>query len=110
MVRVPDVLCQMMDSNHRRQKPTDLQSVPFGRSGNLARTSFGASQMLHQATEETTNRLLTSCFPNPCAPLIHSRVMWAGCRLACAGGLRRRRFGVPLVRCAVGSVRPWASD
>ena len=27
-------LCVVMDSNHRRQEPADLQSAPFGHSGN----------------------------------------------------------------------------
>ncbi len=26
---------EVMDSNHRRRKPADLQSVPFGHSGNF---------------------------------------------------------------------------
>ncbi len=29
----------VVDSNHRRRKPTDLQSVPFGHSGNSPRDS-----------------------------------------------------------------------
>ena len=31
-----------MDSNHRRQEPADLQSAPFGHSGNHPRLSLGS--------------------------------------------------------------------
>ena len=41
MIRFPNVttlrllsLWVVMDSNHRRRKPADLQSAPFGHSGN----------------------------------------------------------------------------
>ncbi len=30
---LPHVLWAKMDSNHRRRKPADLQSAPFGHSG-----------------------------------------------------------------------------
>src|SRR5699024_12164983 len=35
-------LCQMLDLNQRRHKPADLQSASFGRSDNLAYTTWCA--------------------------------------------------------------------
>ena len=47
-----------MDSNHRRRKPADLQSAPFGHSGNHP-TFFSFEPLV--GFEPTTPRLQITC-------------------------------------------------
>ena len=47
-----------MDSNHRRRKPADLQSAPFGHSGNYPFPVFRASCRIRTNDPEITNHVL----------------------------------------------------
>ena len=51
-------LWEKMDSNHRRCKPADLQSAPFGHSGILP---FFVSFEPMEGVEPTTPRLQITC-------------------------------------------------
>ena len=66
--KVPSVVSKMwvvMDSNHRRRKPADLQSAPFGHSGNhpftllFSHHSWFAEPLV--GFEPTTPRLQITC-------------------------------------------------
>ena len=46
-----------MDSNHRRRKPADLQSAPFGHSG-ICPSLFRASCRIRTNDPEITNHVL----------------------------------------------------
>ena len=56
-------LWEQMDSNHRRWKPADLQSAPFGRSGILPILLFQSSTFFEPLVgfEPTTPRLQITC-------------------------------------------------
>gem|GEM_PF-2915802 len=59
--RNPDVLLiewVVMDSNHRSRKTADLQSAPFGHSGNHPFVRFGASCRIRTNDPEITNHVL----------------------------------------------------
>ena len=47
-----------MDSNHRRRKPADLQSAPFGHSGICPSLFFRASCRIRTNDPEITNHVL----------------------------------------------------
>lgn len=53
---LPQFLWAKMDSNHRRRKPADLQSAPFGHSGN--HPCFRASCRIRTNDPEITNHVL----------------------------------------------------
>ena len=55
---LPLIMWEKMDSNHRRYKPADLQSAPFGHSGILPNFSLFEPM---EGIEPTTPRLQITC-------------------------------------------------
>ena len=49
-----------MDSNHRRRKPAELQSAPFGHSGNCP-SVYSASSLIYYHSSEWEGRSAFSC-------------------------------------------------
>ena len=50
----------VMDSNHRRRKPAELQSAPFGHSGNCP-SVYSASSLIYYHSSEWEGRSTFSC-------------------------------------------------
>ena len=86
------LLWAKMDSNHRRRKPADLQSAPFGHSGICPNSLFQKTH-LRSLKENYRFQFRASCRIRTNDPEITNHVLWP------TELKRRRNFHQALVAC-----------